>query len=232
MKKISQYLSFRDIHNRLLRNIALNVELLYNEGVFDISEYDIQSFVASFLRNNLKNTDFRVDRENLGKFDCVITHIKGLKMSPPILFEIKSYVKIKTEEEYKIKPNPKTGKLSKHGKRFKKGAHEEFNDFKIDEIEMDFYKLKEEGLNEFSTPKKKARAFFILVCKKRDVESLRWVDIIDLHFRQLSVDQDSTNKLLDHHVENKKKTKSTNLTVIAKSKSETESICVLSWEIK
>jgi len=64
----------KDIHKRILRNIALNIELLINDRDVDISEYDAQAFMALFLRRNLKNTEYKIRRESFGKYDCVIAN--------------------------------------------------------------------------------------------------------------------------------------------------------------
>lgn len=82
-----------NLHYRLLKNIALNVELLYNDNDNEISEYDIQSFMSLFLKHNLKNTEFVIHRESFGKFDCAIA-IKKTK-TPVILYELKTFTKEK-----------------------------------------------------------------------------------------------------------------------------------------
>jgi len=82
-----------DIHRGIIRNIALNIELLLNENDHEISEYDIQVFMATFLRRFLRNMDFIVHRESHGKYDCVIAD-KGSKR-PVTLYELKSFIKVK-----------------------------------------------------------------------------------------------------------------------------------------
>ena len=74
-----------DLHYRLLKNIALKVELLYNDNDKEISEYDIQSFMSLFLRRNLDRNVLIVHRESFGKFDCAIAKKKNNK--PIILYE-------------------------------------------------------------------------------------------------------------------------------------------------
>ncbi len=91
--KISKDYFKDDLHYRLLKNIALNVELLYNDNDKEISEYDIQSFMSLFLRRNLHNTEFSIHRESFGKFDCAIAEKKTNK--PVILYELKTFVKEK-----------------------------------------------------------------------------------------------------------------------------------------
>lgn len=80
-----------DLHKRLLKNIALNVELLYNDKDYEISEYDIQAYMSIFLKRNFVNTDFSINREIFGKFDCAISQ-KSSK-EPKILYEIKTFSK-------------------------------------------------------------------------------------------------------------------------------------------
>lgn len=82
-----------DLHYRLLKNIALNVELLYNDKDSEISEYDIQAVMSIFLKKNFVNTDFSVNREMFGKFDCAISQKNSTK--PEILYEIKTFSKSK-----------------------------------------------------------------------------------------------------------------------------------------
>lgn|GEM_PF-2288910 len=82
-----------DIHRRILRDIALRVELLFNDRDEDISEYDVQAFQSLFLRRYLKNTDFKVHRESFGKYDCAIA-IKETN-TPIVLYELKTYLKKK-----------------------------------------------------------------------------------------------------------------------------------------
>jgi len=91
--KISKDYFKDDLHYRLLKNIALNVELLYNDNDKEISEYDIQSFMSLFLRRNLYNTDFSIHRESFGKFDCAVAEKKT--NNPVILYELKTFVKEK-----------------------------------------------------------------------------------------------------------------------------------------
>ena len=92
-----------DIHRRILRNIALNVELIFNNNDTDVSEYDVQAFLSLFLRQNLRNTSFAVTRETCGKFDCAIR--RESEKSPIVLYELKTYLKphekLNTETQYK-----------------------------------------------------------------------------------------------------------------------------------
>ena len=55
-----------DIHRGIIRNIALNIELLLNEKDHEISEYDVQAFMATFLRRFLKNTDLMFTENPMG----------------------------------------------------------------------------------------------------------------------------------------------------------------------
>ncbi len=81
------------IHKRIIRNIALNIEILVNDNDFEISEYDVQAFMSLFLRRNLLNTEYKINRESFGKFDCAIS--KRNSNDPSILFELKTFVKKK-----------------------------------------------------------------------------------------------------------------------------------------
>jgi len=89
----------KDIHKRIIRNIALNIELLINDKDVDISEYDAQAFMTLFLRRNLKNTEYKIKRESFGKYDCVIANKENGK--PIILYELKTFVKPKEKLQIK-----------------------------------------------------------------------------------------------------------------------------------
>ena len=76
-------------HGQMVRNVFLNVELLLNNGVRELSEYDIQGMMFLGFRTALVNTDWRADRETTGKVDCVL--FDGV--APRVLYEIKTYFK-------------------------------------------------------------------------------------------------------------------------------------------
>ena len=80
-----------DLNYRVLRNIALKTELLYNDKDYDISEYDIQAFMSQFFKRNTQNTGYVTNREAFGKFDCVIS--QKASNSPSVLYELKTYAK-------------------------------------------------------------------------------------------------------------------------------------------
>jgi hypothetical protein len=61
-----------DIHKRMIRHVFLNVELLLNDGIRKLSEYDIQSLMYQFFARCLLNSNFQADREKSGKVDCVL----------------------------------------------------------------------------------------------------------------------------------------------------------------
>lgn len=107
-----------DIHSRILRNIALNVELIYNDNYTEISEYDVQAFLSLFLRRYLKNTEFAIFRESFGKYDCAIAH--KTKNLPVVLYEIKTYLKPKEKLQLKTEYN----KIISDFEKLAKGARE------------------------------------------------------------------------------------------------------------
>ena len=134
------------LHYRMLRDIALNVELEFNKMNTQLFESDIQSYMDDFLRLNLKNTDCYPHRETCGKTDLVIfqslsdeggkKHKKGI-----IFFEIKTV--------------------------FKK--HESFSNMHfLENIRKDFLKLK-------NRKEEDTRALFIIVFRKnksKEIENL------------------------------------------------------------
>lgn len=78
-----------DIHDRMVRNVFLNIELLLNDDVRSLSEYDVQAFVFLFFARKLWNTRHRTEREREGKVDCVLYEGD----SPRAFYEIKTYFK-------------------------------------------------------------------------------------------------------------------------------------------
>jgi hypothetical protein len=82
-------LDISEVHERMVRNVFLNVELLLNDDVRSLSEYDIQSFVFIYYARSLKNTGYTAAREREGKVDCVLYEGDN----PRIFYEIKTYFK-------------------------------------------------------------------------------------------------------------------------------------------
>lgn len=179
-----------NIHYRLLKNIALNVELLYNDNDKEISEYDIQSFMSLFLRHNLKNTKFVIHRESFGKFDCAIAEKETNK--PVILYELKTFLK---EKE-------KLNTLTSYTQIFK-----------------DLNKITRKLNNCIDS-----RGFFVLTCKKSEIEQNKNAFVSDLKF-------------VVNHKENKRtwtEYKSKNgitFKIRPSRKVEIERVCVMSWEV-
>jgi len=80
-----------DLHRRILKHILLSTELLLNLRDRDISEYDVQAFMSSFLKSSLHNTKYKAHRESFGKFDCAIS--QSDTKYPIILYEMKTFLK-------------------------------------------------------------------------------------------------------------------------------------------
>lgn len=85
----------QELNYRILKHIALRVELLFNDKDFEISEYDVQAFLSQFIKVNVINTGYVTHREAFGKYDCVIS--KNDSKSPTILYELKTFLKPKEE---------------------------------------------------------------------------------------------------------------------------------------
>ncbi len=177
-----------DLHKRLVKNIALNVELYYNNKDYEISEYDVQAFMSIFLKRNFINTDFSINREIFGKFDCAISRKESKK--PEILYEIKTF----------SKPKEKLNIESAYKK-----------------IEKDIIKLKK-GINKY----KDSRAYLIIVCKKRDVENITFINSLDF----VKAHIDNSKKWISKKLEN------INIKIRPSNKIKIERVYVLSWEIK
>lgn len=78
-----------DLHQRTVRNVFLNVEILLNDKVDDLSEYDIQGLMFNYLHRALLNTAASTSRERNGKVDCVVYDSGEVAL----LYEIKTYYK-------------------------------------------------------------------------------------------------------------------------------------------
>lgn len=177
-----------DLHYRLLKSIALNIELLYNDRDFEISEYDIQAIMSLFLKKNFVNSDFAINRESFGKYDCAISEKNS--RTPIVLYELKTFVK----------PNEKLNIESAYKK-----------------VESDLFKLKS-GIGKY----KKSRAYFILVCKNKDVDKVNFID----KFNFIKGHLDDSRKWIEL---TKKKDK---LKIRPSRKVRIERIYTFSWEIK
>lgn len=77
------------LHQRMVRNVFLNIEILLNDGVKSLSEYDVQSLAFLYYARALLNTPFRVEREREHKVDCVV--YEGDE--PCMLYEMKTLFK-------------------------------------------------------------------------------------------------------------------------------------------
>jgi len=82
-------MNLNDINQRMLRNIFLNTELLINDGIHELAEYDIQAFMFIFFRRVLANTNATAKREASGKVDCVVEE----NGKPQVFYELKTYFK-------------------------------------------------------------------------------------------------------------------------------------------
>ena len=139
----------KKFHYRMLRDVALNVELEFNNMNTQLFESDIQSYMDNFLRSNLKNTHYYPHRETCGKTDLVIfqslSDESGMKHKKGIIFfEIKTV--------------------------FKK--HESFSNMHfLENIRKDFLKLK--NRKEHDT-----RALFIVVFRKNKSKQIGNLDNI------------------------------------------------------
>jgi hypothetical protein len=87
--RVFERMNLTDLHKRMVRNIFLNVELLLNDDVDDLSEYDVQGLMFFYLRRALLNTTATAERERKGKVDCVV-YDNG---DPVLLYEMKTYYK-------------------------------------------------------------------------------------------------------------------------------------------
>lgn len=176
MDLVKEYLD-KKIHYRMLRNIALNIELELNKMNTYIFESDIQKYMDDFLRLELKHTGYYPQRETCSKTDLVI--FKKIKkddtkasdqneLKPLIGFEIKS--------------------------AFKK--NESFNNKLFKEnIIKDFFKLKK-------TKMKVEKVFFLLAFKKNKMlENKNSDEVSDMINEMLSGKKNKVTYLLNQNNE-------------------------------
>ena len=76
-------------HSQMVRDVILNIELLLNGNIRELSEYDVQGMMFLAFRSSLTNSGWRAARETNGKVDCVVFD----SSTPRILYEIKTYFK-------------------------------------------------------------------------------------------------------------------------------------------
>jgi len=83
-------IDLNDLHARMIRDLFLRIEILINDRITELSEYDVQSLMFLYFRRQLNSSvGYQAAREKNGKVDCVL-----LKNEKPILFyEIKTYFK-------------------------------------------------------------------------------------------------------------------------------------------
>lgn len=78
-----------EVHERMVRNVWLEIELKLNKNIREISEYDVQNDMFLAFEASLKNTGAYPRRERAGKVDCVLYDSD----SPKVFYEIKTYFK-------------------------------------------------------------------------------------------------------------------------------------------
>lgn len=98
-------LDINDLHSRLVRNLFLNIELLLNDGIEELSEYDVQNLIYLYLARVTVNTELRSAREKINRTDCVIFK----EEKPLVFYEIKTY--FKESENFSTKLNRDIQKL-------------------------------------------------------------------------------------------------------------------------
>lgn len=77
------------LHEQMVRNVFLNVELVLNDGIRELSEYDLQAWMFLHFRYSLANQNAHADREKTKRVDCVL-FAAGV---PRVFYEIKTYFK-------------------------------------------------------------------------------------------------------------------------------------------
>lgn len=63
-----------DLHARMIRDLFLRIEILINDRIMELSEYDIQSLMFLYFRRQLNSkAGYQAEREKNGKVDCVLS---------------------------------------------------------------------------------------------------------------------------------------------------------------
>ena len=78
------------VHRKMMRYVFLQTELLLNDGISELSEYDIQSMIFTFFRARQEKYNlYEATRETNNKTDIVVLQSTGDK----IFIELKTYFK-------------------------------------------------------------------------------------------------------------------------------------------
>jgi hypothetical protein len=81
---------YAHVHKRMMRYVFLQTELLLNDDILELSEYDIQSMIFAFFRSRLEKYHLEeATRETDNKTDIVINQKSGEK----VYLELKTYFK-------------------------------------------------------------------------------------------------------------------------------------------
>ena len=89
MKEIAKS-SYTKVHQRMMRYVFLQTELLLNDDINELSEYDIQSMIFTFFRSRLdKYQLLEATREQENRTDIVVHQ----KNDARVYLELKTYFK-------------------------------------------------------------------------------------------------------------------------------------------
>lgn len=83
-------MTYADVHKKMMRYVFLQTELLLNDEILELSEYDIQSLIFTFFRSRLAKFNLvEATRETENRTDIVVHQSKGKK----VYIELKTYFK-------------------------------------------------------------------------------------------------------------------------------------------
>ena len=123
----------------MIRHVFLQTELLINDDIIELSEYDIQAMIFTFFRTRLDKFNLsETTRERQGRTDVVVKSING----PDVYIELKTYFKSNehfTGTHFDSDIKKLADKVSEEGIRaffIIAGLKEKFNDHRIERYEF------------------------------------------------------------------------------------------------
>ena len=83
-------MNYNKVHEKMMRHVFLQTELLINDDIYELSEYDIQSMIFTFFRSRLSKYGLlEATREQSGRTDIVVKRNSGSN----VYIELKTYFK-------------------------------------------------------------------------------------------------------------------------------------------
>ena len=132
-------MNYNMIHKKMIRHVFLQTELLINDDIIELSEYDIQAMIFTFFRTRLGMFHLsETTRERQGRTDIVVKSMN----EPDVYIELKTYFKSNehfTDTHFNADIKKLADKVAAGGIRaffVIAGLKEKFNDHRIDRYEF------------------------------------------------------------------------------------------------